>query len=69
MKSIISLKVYNVLGQEIRVLIYNEILDEGFHSVEFDARDLPSGVYYYRIVAETVDDEENHLITEIGVTK
>ncbi|MCJ7648867.1 MAG: T9SS type A sorting domain-containing protein [Candidatus Lokiarchaeota archaeon] len=46
----VELKVYNVLGQEI-VTIVNSEKPAGFYEVEFNAEDLPSGVYIYRIQA------------------
>ncbi len=45
----VTLKVYDVLGQEVATLLNNEILDEGEHEVQFDASRLSSGVYYYRL--------------------
>ena|GEM_PF-3416800 len=47
--SSVSLKIYNVLGQEVATLLNNEKMDEGMHEVEFDASKLSSGVYFYRI--------------------
>ena len=44
----ISLKVFNVLGREVATLV-NEIMREGKHAVEFNATDLPSGVYFYTL--------------------
>jgi hypothetical protein len=55
--SIVTLKVYNLLGQEVATLLENEAIEFG-EEVEFDASALPSGVYLYRIVAETIVDEE-----------
>lgn len=46
----VTLKVYNMLGQEIATLIDREEMTEGSNSVEFDATGLATGVYYYRIV-------------------
>jgi hypothetical protein len=46
--SYVSLSIYDMLGKEIKVLV-NEIKQPGIHSVEFDANDLPSGVYLYRL--------------------
>lgn len=46
----VSLKLYNVLGEEIRLLI-DDIVSPGVHTVVFNARDLPSGVYLYRLIA------------------
>ncbi|MEK7263690.1 MAG: SdrD B-like domain-containing protein, partial [Bacteroidota bacterium] len=45
----VSLKIYNVLGQEVATLINNEIMDEGEHEILFDAGALSSGVYFYRL--------------------
>ncbi len=45
----ITLKIYNVLGQEVETLIHNEQMEEGLHEIEFDASHLSSGVYFYRL--------------------
>ncbi|MEK7262979.1 MAG: T9SS type A sorting domain-containing protein, partial [Bacteroidota bacterium] len=52
----VSLKIYNVLGQEIKTLFDNELLEGGFNAAEFDASHFASGVYFYRLSATTVDD-------------
>ncbi|MDP3445238.1 MAG: T9SS type A sorting domain-containing protein, partial [Ignavibacteria bacterium] len=41
-----SIKIYNVLGQEITELVNRE-MNKGYHSVEFNAENLPSGIYLY----------------------
>lgn len=46
----VSLKVYNTLGQEVATLV-DENKPAGVYSVEFDGRNLASGVYFYRIQA------------------
>jgi hypothetical protein len=46
----VSLKVYDVLGNEIKTLV-NEFKPAGNYSVTFDASDYSSGVYYYKITA------------------
>jgi len=46
----VSLKVYDVIGREVRTLV-NARQNPGIHSVKFDARKLPSGVYFYRLQA------------------
>ena len=49
-KGNVRLSVLNILGEEIRIIL-NEEKDTGYHSVEFNASDLPSGVYFYKLTA------------------
>jgi hypothetical protein len=44
----VSLKVYDMLGAEIATLVNQEKLP-GSYSVTFDGKNLPSGVYFYRL--------------------
>lgn len=46
----VTLKVYDVLGNEVTTLV-NEQKPVGRYEVEFDASNLPSGVYIYKIQA------------------
>jgi hypothetical protein len=54
--SVVTLKVYNLLGAEVASLIQGQALDEGAQSVDFDASSLPSGVYLYRITARSAGE-------------
>jgi hypothetical protein len=47
----VTLKVYDVLGREVRTLV-NEELQAGNHERTFDASGLASGVYLYRLQAD-----------------
>lgn len=47
-KGFTTLKVYNAIGQEISTLI-NQDLNAGKHQVVFNAQDLPSGIYFYKL--------------------
>ncbi len=47
----ISIKVFDMLGQEIATLI-NEYMTAGNYSTEFNATGLPSGIYFYRMEAD-----------------
>jgi len=51
-KSFVTLRVYDMLGREIAVLLNNEIYP-GDHSINWDASAYPSGVYFYKIEAGT----------------
>jgi hypothetical protein len=44
----VSLKVFDVLGREVQTLV-NDVKNAGTYTVEFNANNLPSGVYIYRI--------------------
>ena len=46
----VSLKVYNLLGQEVATLV-NETMNAGVYEVNFDASQLSSGMYIYTISA------------------
>ncbi len=46
----VTLKVYDILGSEVANLV-NEEKPAGSYQIEFDATNLPSGVYFYRLQA------------------
>ncbi len=46
----VSLKVYDINGNEVANLV-NETKEPGNYGVEFNARNLASGVYFYRIIS------------------
>jgi hypothetical protein len=54
--SIVTVKIFNVLGQEIATLIDREQMDEGTQEIDFDAAELSTGVYYFRLVVENADE-------------
>ncbi|MBT8380647.1 MAG: T9SS type A sorting domain-containing protein [Ignavibacteria bacterium] len=49
-KIFVSLKIYDVLGNEIAALV-NEEKPPGKYEVEFDATNLTSGTYFYKLQA------------------
>ncbi len=46
----VSLVVYDILGREVAHLVNGE-MQAGYHSVEFNANNLASGIYFYRLKA------------------
>lgn len=44
----VKLDVYNIIGQKVAELV-NQELPSGFHEIEFNASDLASGIYIYRL--------------------
>lgn len=50
----VTLKVYNLLGQEVKTLVDEEV-DAGENSAEWDASGTASGVYFYRLDARSLD--------------
>jgi len=45
---VVSLSIYSLLGQKVGVLL-NEFKTKGYHSVKYDAKNLPSGTYIYQL--------------------
>ena len=48
--SYVSLKVYDMLGRDVAVLV-NENKIAGYYTSTFDARNMPSGIYFYKMNA------------------
>ncbi|MBS1493474.1 MAG: zinc-dependent metalloprotease [Bacteroidetes bacterium] len=51
--AIVSLKVYDISGKEVAVLVNNSSYATGFHNVNFNTSiyNLPSGPYFYKMTA------------------
>lgn len=47
----IQLKIFNTLGEEIETLV-DKKMSLGNYTVEFDAKNLPSGIYYYSFITD-----------------
>jgi hypothetical protein len=63
-QSVVSLKIFDVLGREVAVLINNEVKQAGSYNAEFNASNLPSGVYYYQIKAGDFTDTKKMILTK-----
>ncbi len=56
--SVVSLTVYNLLGQEVAQLLDRATLDEGDQTVDFNAGSLSSGIYFYRLLVENPETRQ-----------
>ncbi|MBS4028214.1 MAG: T9SS type A sorting domain-containing protein [Ignavibacteriales bacterium] len=61
-KSVVTLNVYNVLGKEVATLIHNRLMDEEKHEIEFDASNLTSGIYFYRLRSGNFSETQKLLL-------
>jgi hypothetical protein len=59
----VIIKIYNVLGQLV-IQPVNEVKEPGKYNLEFDASNLPSGVYYYVIKAGSFTDTRKMVLVK-----
>lgn len=59
--SYVSLKVFDALGKEVAELI-NEELTQGEYTTEFNAKNLSSGIYYYRLTTDKFVETKKMLL-------
>ena len=60
-RSNVVLKVFDILGNEITTLV-NEEKDQGVYTITFDANSLASGLYLYRIQADSFIDTKKMIL-------
>ncbi len=59
--SLVTIKVYNLLGQEVRVLV-NEHKEMGRYQVSFDGKNLTSGIYFYSMQAGSFNQVKKFIL-------
>ncbi len=64
----VSLKVFDVLGRQVAELVNNN-LTAGQHNINFNASNLSSGVYFYRLEAKGVNGKNFTSIKKMILTK
>jgi len=58
----VTLKVFNILGQEVMTLVNNQPQTSGLHEVTFNASSLPSGIYLYRLQSDGFVDVKKMIL-------
>lgn len=58
----VTLTVYNLRGAVVQTLVRNSNHDEGHFRVQFDGRQLASGVYFYRIITRNFSKTNKMLL-------
>lgn len=59
----IEIIIYNIEGQEI-VVLHKGLLSKGIHKFDFDAKDLPSGVYLCKVSSPQYSQTKKMLLTK-----
>lgn len=57
----VLIKVYDVLGKEVKTL-FDEYRDAGTYEIDFDASNLPSGIYYYRMISGSYSETKKMIL-------
>ena len=57
----VKIVIYDALGRESEVLV-NEVLSPGSYNADFNAANLPSGIYYYKIITADFSDVKKMLL-------
>ena len=65
---LVNLKVYDVLGNEVAALI-NKELAAGEYKIEFNAVDLPSGIYFYQIKVNNIIQTKKMILIKYIINK
>jgi hypothetical protein len=48
----VTLKIFDITGREIAILLNNEFKTADYYTIDFDGSNLASGVYFYRLLTE-----------------
>ena len=48
----LSLHIYDILGNNVATLLSGRVMHEGYHSIEWNAKDFPSGLYFISLQSD-----------------
>ncbi|RKY90130.1 MAG: T9SS C-terminal target domain-containing protein, partial [Ignavibacteriae bacterium] len=59
----VKLAVYNLVGEEVALLVNGQV-EAGVHEVTFNADNLPSGAYFYKLQSGSKVEVKKMLLTK-----
>ncbi len=62
-QGMVTMKIYDVLGREVRTLV-NEVKQAGNYSVDFNAAEFASGVYFYKLQSGEFTDIKRMILVK-----
>ena len=60
-ESFVSIKVYDFLGREVKTPV-NDFRVTGSYDIVFDVSDLPSGTYFYTMIADNYSSTKKMML-------
>jgi photosystem II stability/assembly factor-like uncharacterized protein len=63
-QTIVTLKVYDLLGKEVATLVNNETMSAGSHTKQWNASTVSSGMYFYRMQAGVVSQSRKMMVVK-----
>ncbi len=58
----VSLKIYDILGNEVKTLVENE-QSAGYKEIKFNGSSLASGIYIYRLIANSPSNQQANFVS------
>ncbi len=62
-QGLVTMKIYDVLGREVRTLV-NEVKQAGNYTVDFNAAEFASGVYFYKLTSGDFSDIKRMILVK-----
>ena len=59
----VMIRIINLIGEEVKT-IENGFQSSGEHTLMFDAKDLPSGIYFYQLISENYTETKKLLLVK-----
>ncbi len=60
-QAVVDITIYDLLGRKIQRLV-NSVQNVGSHALQFDANELPSGIYIYRLTIDGASIDQKKMV-------